>query len=100
MGYAWKPDYVLNMPARMFFAMRKAMLELKDLEHNKFYYEMCRVSVCASAQTDYIEAMEKYYYEKINPGSKRFNPNSFDINTDRGSQMANAKLSSMLSRGL
>jgi hypothetical protein len=57
----WTVEYVLNMPARRFFAM---LIELKE-QHRKqsaaFLYDLCDVAAIAICDVKYLKELKGYY---------------------------------------
>lgn len=55
--YGWTMDYVLEMPARSFFAMKEAGRKI----HAEHMAEMCQVAAVSWAGKEYTQDLIKHY---------------------------------------
>lgn len=86
----WSVEYVLKMPARRFFALRKALYEVKREEKYSGLMDLCDVQFISVAQNGYHQELKDYYRGILDPEwpKKRLNTRHFDMDNDDERQRA------------
>jgi hypothetical protein len=58
-------EYVLKMPARRFFSMRKALADMSFQEQNRQYFELCQIQAIAGVNNlDYYNELVAEYRKR------------------------------------
>lgn len=65
MDYGWTLNYVLEMPAKQFFAMAKAAREVREERVNMFLFELCDVVPTATGVSEYHKEIRKVYFNRV-----------------------------------
>jgi hypothetical protein len=60
-AFHYTPDYVLQMPARRFFAMRIEQIELERRERADLLFDLCDVSAISLGDSKYLKELKHYY---------------------------------------
>lgn len=76
----WSIEYILEMPVRRFFAIRKSMYEIKREEHYNKLMELCDIQFIGVAKPNYYQELRDFYRSQIKPdqAKKRLNIRQFD----------------------
>jgi hypothetical protein len=69
--YGWTLDYALNMPARAFFAMRLAGVDMRRKHLAESLLELCHVARFPNLNERSQEKLLAWYEERTFPKSKK-----------------------------
>ena len=86
----WTVEYVLQMPVRRFFVLRKSLLEIKREDKYSHLLELCDIQMIGSAQGEYYQELKDFYRSQIQPDviKKRLNSRTFNSDNEEESQKA------------
>lgn len=86
MEFGWTVEYILRMPARRFFSVRKSMIAIERERRINNYIELCDIHFIPACSDKYGEALKEYYRAALNPDRARrmANPRVFmsDVRED------------------
>ena len=85
-------EYVLAMPARRFFSMRKSLLEMRRKEQASSYREQCSIAAINGVNSlDYYKELDSYY--------RRLGMSEAEILKDKNPRLIDADNPEELNRG-
>lgn len=71
METGWTIEYILGMPAMRFFAFKKSMHDYMAKRAAKFMAEIIPAIRTASADKEYVEAVQNYYKSYYLPDTEK-----------------------------
>lgn len=86
MDTGWTVDHVLKMKATRFFAMRKALIEIRQEREGFFYHEMIHVGLAANNPGDGAKEMQAHYKSWFAPPETKRRQQmgrTFDLGDDK-----------------
>lgn len=91
----WTVEYVLHMPARRFFALKKCMFDLMREEKYSNLMDLCDIGLISVAQPGYAQELKDFYRSSYDPewSKKRLNSRCFAMDNEEDRKKVDAILS-------
>jgi hypothetical protein len=90
--YGWTLEYVLNMPARSFFAMRRASFDILGDQFNRLYLGLCDVAAIPLTNHKYVEELKTMYLSRSGIKAEKKAAHFFDAKDPRAAEVLGAAL--------
>ena len=93
--FGWKVEYVLNMPARRFFSVRKSMYELITDEKFSNYAELSDIQAISICDVKYQNALKSHYTSRVTGYVKRPSGRVFDVDQEAQREQLHLQLAAV-----
>lgn len=64
--YHWTVEYVLRMPAKLFFTCLEDGVKLRREREAEKYRELCGIAFIGQSTVEYKQSLEELYYKRYN----------------------------------
>lgn len=86
----WTVEYVLSMPARRFFVLRREMAKSLEEKRSLDLIEQCDIAWIPNSTPEYLNSLKAFYKSGLAPDNekKKVNIRTFDADNDKENKAA------------